>query len=352
MWKLGVSAWSFVGLAAAVTIVLLALAAVSEVTLPLVLAALLAVELKLWADALRRRGLRPSFAAGAVTLGLFAAACGAIVAAVAGVVDQASEIDVNVQAAIARAGEDLDAIGLDQTALNRLDAAVRNASPVAGDGVLTHLVSGVGSIVGFVSGLILGALIMYYLIKDGTEIRRTVVAQFDPELRGEVDGFIGDACDVLRRYWAGRTVMSVIVAAVIGGASLVLGLPLVATIVVVNFVGGYIPYVGAFVGGALAVIVALGTNGLGSAMVMLVVVLVANLVLENLVEPKVMGGSLGIHPVVVLVVTALGGVVGGVVGLLLAVPTTAVLVRLVARLRAAGYFTRVAAASAEIMRRG
>ena len=94
--------------------------------------------------------------------------------------------------------------------------------------------------------------------------------------------------------------MSAIVSVVIGLAALLLGLPLVFTIIVVNFIGGYIPYIGAFLGGGLAVIVALGDGGLPEAAVMLVVVLAANLVLENFVEPKVMGRTLDIHPLVVL----------------------------------------------------
>ena len=89
---------------------------------------------------------------------------------------------------------------------------------------------------------------------------------------------------------------------------------------VVNFVGGYIPYIGAFLGGGLAVIVALGDGGFAQAAIMLIVVLAANLVLENFVEPKVMGKSLDIHPLIVLVATALGGLLGGIVGLILAVP--------------------------------
>ena len=53
---------------------------------------------------------------------------------------------------------------------------------------------------------------------------------------------------------------------------------------------------------------------------MLIAVLASNLILENFVEPKVMGRTLDIHPLVVLVVTALGGLLGGIVGLILAVP--------------------------------
>ena len=57
--------------------------------------------------------------------------------------------------------------------------------------------------------------------------------------------------------------MSAVVALVIGLVSLVLGLPLVFTIIVVNFIGGYIPYIGAFLGGGLAVLIALGDRDWG-----------------------------------------------------------------------------------------
>ena len=145
--------------------------------------------------------------------------------------------------------------------------------------------------------------------------------------------------------------MSAIVSVVIGIASLLLGLPLVFTIVVVNFIGGYIPYIGAFLGGGLAVIIALGDGGLSQAAIMLVVVLAANLVLENFVEPKVMGRTLDIHPLVVLVVTALGGLIGGIVGLILAVPATVIASDAIARLRSRGLIDQVADRAKPTVRR-
>ena len=136
--------------------------------------------------------------------------------------------------------------------------------------------------------------------------------------------------------------MSAIVAVVVGLASLLLGLPLVFTIVVANFIGGYIPYIGAFLGGGLAVFVAWGEGGIGVAAVMLVVVLASNLLLENFVEPRVMGRTLDIHPLLVLVVTALGGFLFGIVGLILAVPFTVIGGNAVGRLRERGFFRLVA----------
>jgi putative heme transporter len=136
--------------------------------------------------------------------------------------------------------------------------------------------------------------------------------------------------------------MSAIVSVFIGLVALLLGLPLVFTIMVVNFIGGYIPYIGAFLGGGLAVIVALGDGGLPKAVIMLVAVLASNLLLENFVEPKVMGRSLDIHPLVVLVVTALGGLVGGIVGLILAVPAWVVGRDAISRFRSRGIAEMVA----------
>ena len=136
--------------------------------------------------------------------------------------------------------------------------------------------------------------------------------------------------------------MSAIVSAFIGLVALLMGLPLVFTIIVVNFIGGYIPYIGAFLGGGLAVIIALGDGGLPQAAIMLVVVLASNLILENFVEPKVMGRTLDIHPLVVLVVTALGGLLGGIVGLILAVPAWVIASDAISRARSRGVFQQVA----------
>ena len=337
--RLGVLAWSFVGLVVATVIVVLALAAVSEIVLPLIFAAVLAVIFRPLVGKLVRHGLKPSLAAGVVVLGLLAAGAVVVVATAQGIIDQTAEIGDSVNAAIAYA---VDELGLDQADLDDVRTAVEEASPEVTGGFLTKLVSGVNALLGVASGLILGALIMYYLLKDGARLRRSVVAQIDPSIRGEVNGFVGEACRILRDYGRGRTAMSVIVAVVVALAALLLGLPLVFTIFMVNFIGGYIPYIGAFLGGGLAVIVALGDGGLDVAIVMLVVVVAANLLLENFVEPKVMGRTLDIHPLVVLVVTALGGFLAGIVGLILAVPFTVIAAKAIGLLRAKGFFRLVA----------
>ncbi len=342
MPRIGVWSWAFVGFTIAAVIVVIVLGAVSEIALPMLFAAVLAIIFKPLVGVLQRHKLKPTLAAGAVVLGLLLLMAGVIVATVRGVTDQADQIGEVTDEALANAADQLDVAGVDPAALEDARAATEGAAPAIADGFVTKVVEGVGSIIGLVSGIILGALIMYYLLKDGNKLRQAVVGAFSPAMRGDVDGFLGDSFRSLREYGKGRSIMSAIVSVVVGLGALLLGLPLVFTIMVVNFIGGYIPYIGAFLGGGLAVIVALGDGGLPDAAIMLAIVLASNLLLENFVEPKVMGKSLDIHPLMVLVVTALGGLLGGIVGLLLAVPAYVVARDAIKRFRSRGIAEMVA----------
>jgi putative heme transporter len=336
--KIGAWAWSFVGVVVALIIVAFALATVSEIVLPLTFAAVLAVCFKPVWRSLRRRGVKPNVASGLIVLGLIALFTILTVAIVRGVTDQTAQISASVDAAVDTAVVELDA---DEAMLESAREAVEGAAPFIGRGSLTELAEGINALIGLASGLILGALIMYYLLKDGSQIRRALVAKFGGTTRDEIDGFIGDACAILREYGRGRTIMSGMVAVFTGLVALLLGLPLVLAITLVTFIGGYIPYIGAFISGALAVVIAFGEGGLETAVIMLVAVIAANLVLENFVEPKVMSDKLDIHPMAVLLVTALGGLVGGIVGLILAVPLWVITLNAMGRLRRAGFFGRV-----------
>ena len=86
--RLGVGAWSFVGFVVAIVIVITALAAVSEIVLPLTFAAVLAVIFKPLAGFLERHRFKPTIAAGTTVLGLLAVTTGVVVASVRGIAEQ------------------------------------------------------------------------------------------------------------------------------------------------------------------------------------------------------------------------------------------------------------------------
>ena len=184
--KLGVWAWSFVGFVVATTIVVTALGAVSEIMLPLLFAAVLAVIFKPLVQKLERNGLKPTLAAGLVVLGLLALMTVVAVATARGILQQRDEIGASVDAALAKASDELN---VDRAALDDARAATEETRPAIAEAFVTKVVSGVEALVGLASGLILGALIMYYLLKDGTRLRRSVVAQIDPSIRDEVNSW-------------------------------------------------------------------------------------------------------------------------------------------------------------------
>jgi predicted PurR-regulated permease PerM len=137
----------------------------------------------------------------------------------------------------------------------------------------------------------------------------------------------------LRSYFVAVTIIAAFNAVLIGGTALLLGVPLVGAIAVITFVGAYVPFVGAWVAGAFAVLIALSTGNSTDALIMAVAALLANGVLQQMIQPFVMGATLSLNPLVVLVVTIGAGSLFGMVGLTLAAPLTSAAVHIANELR-------------------
>ena len=95
------------------------------------------------------------------------------------------------------------------------------------------------------------------------------------------------------------------------------------------------PYVGAIVSGAFACLIALGSNGIEAAIVMLVVILVVQNIVQTIVLVKLAGAALSLHPIVVLGATIIGAAVAGMLGAALASPAVAVALTVRRRLASA-----------------
>jgi len=109
----------------------------------------------------------------------------------------------------------------------------------------------------------------------------------------------------------------------------------VGAIVLINFVAAYVPYLGGWSAGAFTVLIALGSEGSETALAMAIVVLLANGILQQLIQPIAYGAALKLHPLAVLIVTIAGGCLFGAIGLVLAAPLLSAAVRISAEIRAA-----------------
>ena len=200
--KIGIWSWTFVGFVAATVILVTAFSAVSEILLPLLFAAVLAVIFKPVVGSLVSRGLKPSLASGLIVLGLLALMTVVLVGTVRGVLAQTDEIDASVDAAIANTGDEL---AIDAATLEEARAAAEQAAPAMAEGFLTRVVEGVSSLPR--SGLRPHPRRADHVLPAEGRHRAatTVVVTVDPSIRDEVDDFIGDACRILRDYGKGRT---------------------------------------------------------------------------------------------------------------------------------------------------
>jgi predicted PurR-regulated permease PerM len=148
-------------------------------------------------------------------------------------------------------------------------------------------------------------------------------------------GIVVDSFTAIRQYFRGTTVIAVITSVATAAGLWLIGVPLVFAITVVTFVTSYVPFFGAIISGIFAVLIALGAGGPTKALAALVVVLVAQNLLQQVVSSWAIGDALELHPLVVLIATMVGGIFAGLFGGMLGAPVTAIGVRLVGRLRAA-----------------
>ncbi len=330
--NVGISAWTIIGVGLVLATIVGIFASLSEIALPFVLAVVVGASAYPVAGFLQRRGLSRGLAAAAVLVASVLFVLGLLWVVVATVVDQADALTDQVDAAMEEVQPVADDVGIDPDALDEGRQAVGDLAPMITDGFVTLLVDGVDALIGFVGGTVLAVLILYYVLKDGPSIRDRGIDLVPTGLRDDARAFTSSAVGSLRAYWRGRALLSAAVTAVVVVACLAMGLPLIATIAVVNFVGGFVPYIGAFIGGGLATIIALGDRGFVPALILLAIIVFANVVFENMIEPRIMSGQLAIHPLLVLIATTLGGLLGGIVGLVVAVPLVVIGIDLVRRL--------------------
>ena len=114
---------------------------------------------------------------------------------------------------------------------------------------------------------------------------------------------------------------------------LLLRVPLAGAIFILYFVLSFIPYLGAWITGAFAVLIAFGSGGGTAAAIVGITFLFSNGAIQSAVSSWALGSALRIHPLVVLLSTLIGGTVAGVLGMILAPPLVAAITKSLAVVR-------------------
>src|SRR5207237_5885779 len=242
-----------------------------------------------------------------------------LVVVIGGITAQSSEIGTHADAAATKAEGWLKGVGVDESGASSAKSNVKKDVPKIISTLTKGVIHGIQGITSLAFGLSFALLSLFFLLKDGPSMRGWVDRHLGlppPAARTVTGGVIRS----LRGYFRGVTLVAAFNGIVVGLGALALGVPLAGTIAVVTFVTAYVPFIGAFVAGAFAVIIALGANGTTTALIMLAIVLLANGLLQNILQPFAMGSALDLHPLVVLVATIASGCLFGTLGLILAAP--------------------------------
>ena len=328
---LGLTAWLLVGVTLLLVGVVWLLALTDTIVMPLITAAVVAAVASPLIAWLRRHGVPRGLAAALLMLSLVLLGVALVVIIVGGITSQSGDINGQLSDAKNTIEGWLKDLGVNSdTAKNAKDDASQSVSTSVST-LLNGVVSGIEELSGLAFFLALTALSLFFLLKDGPVIRGWAErhAGVPVPVAHTVSGRVLQS---LRGYFFGVTIVAAFNAVVITLGALILGVPLVGTIAVVTFLAAYIPYLGAWSACAFTVLVALGGAGTDAAIGMAVIQLLANGLLQQMVQPIAYGAALGIHPLAVLVVTIAGGCLFGAVGLILAAPLTSAVTRITADL--------------------
>jgi predicted PurR-regulated permease PerM len=320
----GKSSWLLVGLFALLGGLIWLLAATYTIVGPMVCALIVAVVAMPLVSRLHRHMPR-AIAAALVLLAIAGIVVVVVVIVIAGITGQSSEISAQAAAGANRLRDWLTSLGVDSSSASGATSTAKAAVPNVISTLVHGIVNGISGLASVIFGLSFAALGTFFLLKDGPQMRHWLDRHVGlPHPVAET--ITGAVIKSLRGYFRGVTLVAGFNGVVVGLAAL--GVPLAGTIAVVTFVTAYIPYIGAVVAGAFAVLLALGSQGTGVAIAMLVVVILANGLLQNLVQPFAMGSALHLNPLVVLIVTIGGGCLFGMLGLVLAAPIVSATVRI------------------------
>ena len=340
---LGTSSWLLVGAVLLVVALIALLAITSVIVEPVLIGLLLATVAAPVVSWLERKGVPRIGGAFVVLLAFIVLGVVIVLLVVGGIVGQSHEIKADASTAVDTVQSWLKQAGVNDSGASSANQNVSEGTSATISTFVHGLATAVQGVTSLIFFVVFSVFSLLFILKDGPSLRRFVEGHMGvpPSVAQTITG---NVIGSLRRYFGGVTIVAAFNAVVVGIGALVLGVPLAGTIAVVTFVTAYVPFIGAFVSGAFAVILALGSEGTQTALIMLVIVLLANGLLQNVVQPIAFGATLRMNPLLVLIATIGFGAIFGMAGLILGAPLTSAVMHI------SGELGRARAATAEAER--
>ncbi|MFD9909586.1 AI-2E family transporter [Streptomyces sp. NPDC059063] len=272
-----------------------------------------------------------SLAAGLTCAAVLAVVGGAVYIVVVALIDTGDQI----VASLKDAGRSLaDHFGAAGTSLDDLASNSKELLGKFGGTAASGVVSGLSVVGEMIATAVLALLLVFFFLRDSHKAADTLRSLVPAASADTVEAMARRAFTAVEGFMRGTTFIALIDAVCITVGLLVLRVPGAAGLGALVFVGAYIPYLGAFLSGAIAVLVALADRGVAIALWALGVVLAVQVLEGHVLQPMIQSRTVQMHPAVVMLAITAGASVAGIIGMLLAVPLTAAAFGVLSELRA------------------
>lgn len=308
-------------------VLLLILGKLWAITLPVLLAILIATVLWPSVRWMRQRGLPAALAAFIAMLATIAVVAAVLALIVPSVIEQAPLLADQAIKGVKQVQHWIQGppLNIDDQQMSGLVDTIIEKVEKSATSIASGVFSGVGAATSALMTGFTALVLVFFFLKDGPKflpwVDRTV---------GKPSG--SHLAEVMLRMWntlggfiRTQAIVSAVDAALIGLGLVILGVPLAGVLVVITFVGGFVPIVGAVVAGALAVLVALVMNDLTTALIVLGIILAVQQLEGNVLSPWLQSKAMELHAAIVLLAVMLGSSMYGIIGAFLAVPAASCL---------------------------
>lgn len=299
----------------------------SQVSIPIAVAILLAALLSPVASRLRKWRFPRALAAAISVVGGLALLAGVLTFIIQQIVSQARELAASAvkayQQALAWAGG--PPLSLDNRQLSDYgNQALDWFQTIDLAAILPGYAANVGSGIGhFLAGFAIALFALFYFLYDGRGIFSALLRFVPRSARPKADAAARNGWNSLVSYVRATIIVAFVDAIGVLILALILRIPLAIPLAALVFLGAFIPLIGAFVSGFVAVAVALVAVGPLQSLIMLIGIVVVMQLESHVLQPFLLGRAVKLHPLAVLLAIAVGVILGGIVGALLAVPLLA-----------------------------
>jgi putative heme transporter len=333
--RLGAIAWRAVIVVVAMILLVMGIVGLSAVILPVVLGLLFTCGLHPITDRLIRRRVPRALASLLAVSVVVIAILGVVWLTIRAVSDQWSGIVGLVEQGRDRITRWATEHGVDESTASAVTHDVSSAVAQIGRIALGGLLHILPTVASGVAAVLLSFVVAFFFLKDGEGMWRWILGRVGSS--AELTDRVGRrAWTAITGFIIGQTAIAAADASLITLGALILGVPYAGAIFMLTLFGAYIPFVGAFVSGLLAVLLALGDSGFSGGLIMLAIVIAVQVFEGNVLQPWIQGRAVRLHPLVIALSVAAGGALAGFLGVFLAVPVTASVFVMLSELREAG----------------